>query len=220
MIIFIPIKKNSQRVKNKNFRIFGEEPLYKHTLLKFPNDVVYVDTDNDDLIEEIKKDKRLNNVFPFKRKKELVGDEISVLSLIKNFIIEFDIKENVTQIHVTSPFLERDILIDAFKKMSEYDSVVSCNEYNSRFWRKEKFGYCPVNHNPLKLEQTQDLPKIYEENSAFYIFDPKNILNYNNRIGINPLFYPINFPNNIDIDTEKDWEIAISTLKEKKNEYY
>lgn len=219
MILFIPIKKNSQRVKNKNFRLFGEEPLYKYTLLKFPNDNIYVDTDSDDLIQEIKEDSRLNNVNVFKREKELIGDNISVLSLIKNFIIKFHIREPVVQIHVTSPFLERDVLIDAFKKITDYDSVVSCNEYNSRFWRKETYGYCPINHNPLKLEQTQDLPKIYEENSAFYIFQPKNILDYNNRIGINPFFYPINFPTNIDIDTEKDWERAISTLKEK-NEHY
>lgn len=216
MIIFIPIKKNSQRVKNKNFRIFGKEPLYKHTLLKFTDDIVYIDTDSDDLIKDIKEDGRFNNVIVFKREENLLGDQTSVTNLIKNFILKFDIKEPIAQIHVTSPFLDREVLIDALNKMDSHDSVVSCNEYNSRFWRKEHYGYCPVNHNPVKLEQTQDLPKIYEENSVFYIFDPKVILNYNSRIGINPYFYPIDYPNNVDIDIEKDWEKALSILKEKK----
>ena len=45
--IFIPIKKDSQRVPGKNFRIFNGEPLYKHTLLKYSKDEVWVDTASD-----------------------------------------------------------------------------------------------------------------------------------------------------------------------------
>ena len=67
------------------------------------------------------------------------------------------------------------------------------------------------------MEQTQDLPKYYEENSAFYIFEPTVIKNFGNRIGQNPFFYEINEPYNIDIDTEEDWNKA---TKEAKNEKY
>jgi len=111
--------------------------------------------------------------------------------------------------HVTNPFLTLDILNNASVKMNEgYDSVVSCNEVNTRFWRKENYGYSPVNHNPMKLEQTQDLPTYYEENSAFYIFDVEMFKKINTRIGFNPYFYPLGFPYNKDIDTEDDWKIV------------
>jgi CMP-N-acetylneuraminic acid synthetase len=215
MIIFIPIKHNSQRVPKKNFRPFGSTPLFKHTLLKFKDHKVFVDTDSDVIYKSIKEDKQLANVTVFKREALLVGDTISVCELIKSFIIKFKIKEPIAQIHVTSPFLKLGTLENAFTLIHDYDSVASCNSHNSRFWRKEKYGFCPVNHNPVKMEQTQDLPSLFEENSAFYIFKPEVILNYNNRIGKNPLFYPIGHLESIDIDTEDDWGFA-SKLNEMK----
>ena len=212
MIIFIPIKHNSQRVHRKNFRRFGKEPLFKHTLLKLKKHKVYVDTDSQEIIDRISSDKRLSHVTTFHRKEHLRGDKVSVCNLIKNFVKEYNVKEPIVQIHVTSPFLTIQVLEDAYKKIENYDSVVSCSAHNSRFWRKEKYGMCPVNHNPVKMEQTQDLPTLYEENSCFYIFKPYIIINLGSRIGINPYFYDIQHPINIDIDTEKDWEIATLAL--------
>lgn len=210
MIVFIPIKNNSQRVPRKNFRIFNGEPLYKHTLLKYKQHEVYVDTDSTEILEEIRQDTRLSHVIPFYREDYLIGDTVSVCSLIKNFINKFSISEPITQIHVTSPFLLDTTVSNAYNNIKDYDSVVSCNIHNSRFWRKESYGMCPVNHNPLKLEQTQDLPEYYEENSCFYIFRPEVIMKTGNRIGIRPYFYEVTEPENLDIDTEKDWKKVIT----------
>lgn len=213
MKIFIPIKNISQRVPKKNFRKFKDEPLYKHTLIKFKNHEIYVDTDSDQIIKEVLNDHRLKHVTAYRRDEDLLGHKVSVCDLIKRFIIKFSIKQPIAQIHVTSPFLKCQTLNDALRFMKDYDSVASCNRHNSRFWRKESYGYCPVNHNPLKMEQTQDLPALYEENSAFYIFNPMVILFTGNRIGKNPYFYPITHPENLDIDTESDWQKALEQLK-------
>ena len=153
------------------------------------------------------------------RKDTLRGDKISVCDLIKDFVETYNVRCPVVQIHVTSPFLQKKTIFDAVKFINTYDSVVSCNSYQSRFWRKEDYGYCPVNHNPVKMEQTQDLPTIYEENSAFYIFEPKVILSTNSRIGKKPYFYPIKMPENIDIDIESDWEFATLINITKGNGY-
>jgi len=211
MIVFIPIKHNSQRVPRKNFRLFNGKPLYKHTLLKYTDEQVFVDTDSDEIFNSIKEDPKLSNVEVFKREKNLIGDTVSVCDLIKNFILKYNINKPIAQIHVTSPFLLASSVKTCYNMIGDYDSVVSCNVYQTRFWRKENYGFCPVNHNPLKLEQTQDLPKFYEENSAFYIFEPKVLLQTGNRIGKNPFFSELSEPENIDIDTEKDW---IKVLKE------
>lgn len=208
MIIFIPIKHSSQRVHRKNFRRFGKEPLFKHTLLKYSNHQVYVDTDSQEIIDLISSDKRLSHVNVFNRRESLRGDTVSVCDLIRDFVTRFKINEPVTQIHVTSPFLKEKTLLAASKYIKTHDSVVSCNAHNSRFWRKENYGYCPINHNPVKMEQTQDLPTLYEENSAFYIFQPSVILEINSRIGVNPYFYPTDYIESIDIDTEEDWKFA------------
>lgn len=208
MIIYIPIKHNSQRVYRKNFRVFNSEPLYKHTLLKYSNHRVFVDTDSQEIFDGIRNDNRLSHVHVYKRCDDRIGDSVSVCLLLERFIKKFNIDEAFAQIHVTSPFLKETTLINAYSKLDEgYDSVVSCNIYQSRFWRKENYGMCPINHNPMKLEQTQDLPNLYEENSCFYIMEP-NVIYFGNRIGRNPLFYPINNIESIDIDTEEDWDYA------------
>ena len=216
MNIFIPIKHNSQRVPKKNFRVLNGEPLFKYVILKYLSYNVFVDTDSEEIISELANDKRFNNVKCYRRRKQLIGDKISVCDLIKDFIYRFQITEPIVQTHVTSPFLETKILEEAYKYTRSHDSVVSCNSYNSRFWRKEKYGYCPVNHNPLKLEQTQDLPTLLEENSAFYIFNPEIVKASGNRVGKNPYFFPMRHPYNIDIDNESDWDLVKQIMECKK----
>jgi len=207
--IFIPIKENSQRVPNKNFRELSGCPLYKHTLLKLKNFEVYVDTDSEHIIREIREDERLRNVNVFRRKRFLEGDKTSVCRLIQEWISDYDIQGVVCQLHVTSPFLKVETLERARKLIDTgYDSIVSANRIQARFWREETYGFCPVNHNPTRLQQTQDLPVYYEENSLFYLFKSENFVRTNMRIGENPFFYTCSFPENIDIDTEDDWEMA------------
>ena len=208
MIIFIPIKENSQRVPRKNFRIFHNEPLYKHQLLKFKDFTIFVDTDSNEIIDNIKNDKRLDHVTVYKRQNNLIGDNTPVNLLIKNFIEQFSINDIICQIHVTSPFLQSKTINNALDLLENYDSIMSVNKIQSRLWRKEKYGICPINHNPMKLEQTQDLPVYYEENSGFYMFYSDVFLSSDNRVGKNPYLYELKTPENLDIDTEEDWRIV------------
>jgi CMP-N,N'-diacetyllegionaminic acid synthase len=215
MIIYVPIKELSQRVPNKNFRKLGKESLYIRCLKKLKNYKVFIDTDSEKIIETIKSDNTLNHVVPFKRSKSLEGHEVSVCDLIEDFIKRFSIvNKTICQLHVTSPFLKEDTITSASLKLDEkISSVVSCNIYQSRLWRKEEYGYCPVNHNPTKLEQTQDLPAFYEENSLFYIFNSDEFIRSKLRVSNNPYFYPCSFPENLDIDTEEDWNLCESLIK-------
>ena len=64
-----------------------------------------------------------------------------------------------------------------------------------------------MNHNPNELKQTQDLDPLYLENSSFYIFNSDEFLKTKNRIGNDPHFYEVNYPQNLDIDTEDDWDL-------------
>lgn len=206
MIVYVPIKNHSQRVPNKNFRNFQGKPLWENTIDKIKDFNVFVDTDSDLIFEGC------NNkewVTCFHRRRHLVGDKVSVIDLLKNFVDQFSIKEPICQIHVTSPFLNPDHIKFALDKINNesYDSVFSANPVQNRFWRKESYGCCPVNHNPMKLEQTQDLPVYYMENSYLYALHPK-VLEYNNRIGYNPYIMEIGFPYNLDIDTEEDWKLV------------
>jgi len=208
MIIYIPIKENSQRVPNKNFREFRGKPLWEHTVDKFKGSdyKVFIDTDSDDIIEKCK-DKE---VTAYKRPKHLCGDKVSVVELLKNFrefLYTLSINGNICQVHVTSPFLDLKHIDFAFAKIARdgHDSVFSADVIQNRLWRKENYGFCPVNHNPMKLEQTQDLPKYFCENSYLYAFQ-SGVLDSNNRIGHTPYILEVGYPYNLDIDTESDWK--------------
>ena len=204
MLIYIPIKQNSQRVPEKNFRIFKGKPLWEHTVDKLKDFNVYVDTDSLEIMDGCMSKPW---VKAFLRNKNLQGDEVSVVDLLKDFVKRFKIKDTICQIHVTSPLLDvNHITFSNYKIKEGFDSVFSVDIVQKRFWRKEKYGLCPVNHNPVKLEQTQDLPEWYCENSYLYTFKPE-VLDMHNRIGNNPYIFKVGFPYNLDIDTEEDWNI-------------
>ena len=206
MIIYIPIKENSQRVPQKNFRDFGGKPLWEHTIDKLKDFEVVVDTDSEEIIKKCI-DKKW--VLPYYRPEHLRGDTVSVVDLIKNFFDKNPTEEIIVQLHVTSPFFDVKHLEEVKKKilLYDYDSVFSVDVIQNRFWREENYGLVPINHNPMKLEQTQDLPKYYMENSYLYAFK-QEVLEYGNRIGKNPSYLEVGFPYNLDIDTEQDWEIV------------
>ena len=209
MKIFVPIKENSQRVFRKNFRKLNGTPLYIRLFEKLKDFDVYVDTDSDKIINELTT--RYSNITAYKRKKSLEGDEVSVCDLINNFITKFKLKKEwVCQVHVTSPFLKMDTLnaVEILTKSPNFNSIVSCNILQTRLWKKENYGFIPVNHNPVVLQQTQDLAKYYEENSLFYAFRADLFKKTNMRIGSTPYFYETEFPENLDIDTEEDWSLV------------
>ena len=207
--ILIPIKRNSQRVPAKNFRIFGDVPLWEHTIRKLGNFQVFVDTDDYELLDNLKK---YDNVVGYIRDPGLVGDKTSVCDLIRNWIERHNPVGDLFQIHVTSPFLNSGTIEKASRYLETYDSVVSCNQYKSRFW----FGEKPVNHDPENLIQTQDLFPVLEENSLFYGFK-KSVGSEGKRIGKNPFFFVSQKEESLDIDTESDWDECVKILNSNKN---
>ena len=213
MIIFVPIKKNSNRVPNKNFRDFGGVPLYVHTLRRLKDYKVYVDTDCSQIINDIKSNESLSHVTPYKRSISLVGDDVSTCSLITDFILRNAIDDEVCQVHVTSPFINPGTLRKAEDFLEDYDSVVSCDVIQERLWVYEEKMMQPLNHNPNVLLPTQSLQKMYRENSLFYMFHPDDFLKSGRRVGNNPYFYETSFPESLDIDYEEDWNTCVQVYK-------
>ena len=208
MIIFIPIKEESVRVPYKNFRLISGCPLWKHCIEKLKKYKVYIDTDSDEIIDCCS---TYDNVVAYKRDKDLTGHDISVTDLIKKFINTYNIKERICQVHVTSPFLDVKHIEESFDLLTKtnVDSVFSVTKVQKRFWNKAGE---PINHNPKILLPTQNLEPWYEENSYLYAFWPSVIEDFDNRIGKDYRMMEINYPQNIDIDTEDDWKLVEKIL--------
>ncbi len=208
----LPMKGHSERVPNKNLKLFAGKPLF-HTIL---NEIakcdylekVYINTDSDKIANDATKN------FPFVeiiwRPKELVGDFVSM-----NKIIEYDITkiegDVFIQTHSTNPLLKAETINKAIKSFfnldkQKFDSIFSVTKWQTRFyWQDGK----PVNHNPQELLRTQDLPAMFEENSNFYIFTKESFSAAGNkRIGVKPFMFEMPPMEAVDIDTNFNFNLA------------
>ena len=218
MKVFIHIKENSERLPNKNFMQLGGIQLYKRTLLKLKDFEVYLDTDSDQIYQACKSDKNLSHVTCYRRHLKYIDMEIKNKEagptplMIRDFLdthVE-DVNEPILLVHVTSPFLKVETLIDAVSMVgSKYDSVCSVSEIRTFSLVKKGNEYKPINFDPSLLQKTQGLDPILHINSAFFVFTKKSYIEgNNNRLGKKPYYYPIIFPEDIDINYPDDFHTA------------
>ena len=209
MKFFIIIKEKSERLKDKNFLDLGGKPLFKHLLDELQGQNVFVDTDSDMIFNDLKN----RDVTCYKRNQEFVNLETDgdfkvspVLLMIENFLDKYVTDENevIVTPHVTSPFIKLSTIRDAATYLDVFDSVQACTEHKEFTYFKGK----PVNFNPAVVQKTQDLEPVLMGNGAFFIFTKKTFKENNNRTGKNPHFYPIGFPESVEIDNKEDWKLA------------
>jgi len=210
--VLIPMKGNSERVANKNLKLFNGKPLF-HAIIdelitsKYIKKVI-INTDSD-LIAESAINTYQDFVSIHKRPKNIQGDFVSM-----NKIIEYDLNNSDSDIyiqtHSTSPLLAIKSLDAAIEKMiskgTDFDSIFSVTKIQTRFYDKNGDAF---NHDPKELLRTQDLEPLFEENSGFYIFTKESFKNADNkRIGLRPLMFEIDKIEAIDIDEPSDFIIA------------
>jgi len=207
--IFIPIKAESERVPNKNFREFCGKPLWKHTLDKLTGYKVFVNTDSKELIDQL--NDTYTNVTTIHRASSHLGHKVSVNKILRHFVNKCAGDDIIAQVHVTSPFLKIETLHKMFEmfKNNSIDSIATVDIIQARCWRTESpKRFIPLNHDPELLEQTQNINPVCVENSLVYMFNASNFNCTRNRLSGRKLFYETSFPENLDIDTEADWEMC------------
>lgn len=213
IVALLPMKAHSERVKNKNFRLFNGKPLFRWTLDSLLSvkqiSKVIINTDARQILAENGLT-QTERIIIRDRKPEICGDFVSM-----NLIIKDDI-ENVPgdiylMTHTTNPLLSAGTIKQALKAFNRessannIDSLFTVNRFQSRFYDKNGM---PVNHNPDKLIRTQDLDPMYEENSNLYIFTKNSYDAANARIGKKPLMFETPYLESIDIDDQKSWDLA------------
>ena len=209
MKFFIIIKEHSERLLDKNFLELGDKPLFKHLLDELEGEEVFIDTDSYMLYSRLKN----SNVTCYMRNQKFIDLETNgdfkvspVLLMIENFLDNYVDNENeiIVTPHVTSPFIKLNTIKHACHFLDEFDTVQACTEHKEFTY----FDGRPVNFDPNVVQKTQDLKPVVMGNGAFFIFTKKTFKENNNRTGKNPHFYPIGFPECVEIDDKEDWELA------------
>ncbi|MCL4273432.1 MAG: acylneuraminate cytidylyltransferase family protein [Anaerolineales bacterium] len=213
----VPMRHHSQRVPGKNYRPLAGKPLFQHileTLNAVPEiETIIVDTDSEPVMDGVRR------LFPdvklIPRPGHLRADDVPM-----NDILLYDTAQVQAdfylQTHSTNPLLKAETISRGIKdflaEYPKYDSLFSVTRLQTRLYFQDGRA---INHNPLELIQTQDLPPVYEENSCIYMFTRENLERKKHRIGDSPLMFEIDADEAWDIDEELDFEIADFLMRKR-----
>jgi CMP-N-acetylneuraminic acid synthetase len=213
----VPMRHHSQRVPGKNYRPLAGKPLFQHileTLQAVPEiDTVMVDTDSEPVMDGVQR------LFPtvklIQRPEHLRADDVPMNDILLHDTAQVQ-ADFYLQTHSTNPLLKAETVsrgIQSFiTNIPMYDSLFSVTRLQTRlYWQDGR----AINHNPLELLQTQDLPPVYEENSCVYLFTRDNLERKKHRIGDSPLMFEIDADEAWDIDEELDFEIADFLMRKR-----
>jgi CMP-N-acetylneuraminic acid synthetase len=214
----VPMRHHSQRVPGKNYRPLAGKPLFQHileTLQAVPEiNTVMVDTDSEPVMDGVRR--LFPNVKLIQRPEHLRADDVPM-----NDILLYDTAQVQAdfylQTHSTNPLLKAETISRGIKSFlndyPKYDSLFSVTRLQTRlYWQDGR----AINHNPLELLQTQDLPPVYEENSCVYLFTRENLERKKHRIGDKPFMFEIDADEAWDIDEELDFEIADFLMRKRQ----
>lgn len=214
IVAMVPIKLNSERVKEKNLRPFCDgKPLIQfilEALVKCKKiDEVYVYCSNERIREYL-----IDGVRFLKRPDFLDLNTSNCNDIIREFMKEVEADYYVVS-HATAPFTSPksiDRCVECVMNENEYDSAFTVEKIQTFMWSGGK----PMNFDPSHFPRTQDLEPIYMETSGAFVFPKWVFEKYNRRIGIKPCLVEVEPIESIDIDTEYDMTVAQALYKQMK----
>ena len=205
IVALVPIKLNSERVRNKNIRKFDNgRPLCTYILDTLKNvnniDEIYVYCSDEKIKEYIPEE-----IIYLKRSNSLDQSTTKINEVLKAFAQDVDADYYVLT-HATAPFITKETIEKGVEiiRNGEYDSVFTVTKLQDFLWKDNK----PLNYSLDAIPRTQDLEPLYEETSGLYIYSKELILKEGRRIGYNPFMLEVSKIEALDIDTEDDFFIS------------
>lgn len=215
IIAFIPLRKGSKRIKNKNIKKIAGIPLYQHVTQKaikskYISKVVIA---SDIINLNLPKNKKLEL---FKRSKNNATDKSQTEEVVREYL-EKNLCDYCILIQATNIFLQTEDLDKAIYKMlnSKYDSLLSVVKSIHFFWKLKNNKLIPINYDFKKRPfSQQNKSEEYIENGSFYIFKRKNFLKFNNRLHGKITYYEMDKKSIFEIDDPEDLDIVKKIMKE------
>lgn len=214
----IPIRKGSERVKDKNLRSFADTNLLelkiKNLLQVSEIDEIVVNTDSDKAIEIACK----NGVSYHRRETYYASSQCSGSDFFQH-LGKVTLTDLFVYCPVTSPFVKPETIskcINQFKESEGIDSLATVSLVKEFMWLDGQ----PINYNPLEAPNSQNLPDVVALNFAVSVIHRNDLIHQRNIIGKKPSFVIISELESVDIDTPLDFYLAeqiyIKTVREGK----
>jgi N-acylneuraminate cytidylyltransferase len=212
----IPVRKGSNRVKNKNLKLFAGTNLLeiKINQLKQINliDDIVVSSDCDKMLSIAKK----HGIKTHKREEYFASSAATNSEFFQNLAESIE-AEYIMYSPVTCPLISIDTYKDClrtFKEDKAIKNLVTVSQVKQHMWLDGK----PLNYDISSSPNTQDLPDVNAITYGICIISKQNMIKYRNVVTENPTFKVLNEIESIDIDTEYDFMVAEMIYKKLKEE--
>lgn len=223
---FLPLRKNSKGIPNKNKRKMVGRPLFTWVLgeaIASDLDEIYVYTDDQIIIDFIAQEYHwTTKVTALMRSEESATDTASTESAMLEFCARIDYNFDVfCLLQATSPFTKKDDINACLDKLDgNFDSALTVVNTHRFLWNENG---TPINYDPLNRPRRQDFSGLLIENGAVYTVAKEAFKKHKNRLGDTIAMVKMPEDSLLEIDSESDW-IAVEqllinrqkTLKESK----
>jgi len=205
LTIIVPLKRHSQRVKDKNFRVLGGVPLFIRAVDKATELLASGDADKmavfgaDDVREFVPAG------VPWLRESAAqVRNDSNDLNVEIAQACDTDL---VMVLNSTRPFTKVETLRRAISavRSGEHDSACSAEALRGRLWWH--YGQS-INHDPRTCPRTQTQNPIYMESDAFWLAERDVFLIHHRRVGFRCCFIEVSGIEALDVDTEDDFAVC------------
>lgn len=216
-IAIITARGGSKRIPKKNIKLFCGKPIIQYSIQAALDSGLFsevmVSTDSEEIAEI---SRSLGAKVPFFRSAETSNDFATTADVIKEVLrtyfrlgYEFDYG---CCIYPTAPFITKQILIEAIKKLKELDAntvfpVVAYSFPPQRAIVIQN-GFAEMQFPENLNIRSQDLTPVYHDAGQFYVFNISDFLKTGKLIGNRAVPIIRNELEVQDIDNETDWKIA------------
>ncbi len=213
---YLPTRKGSERVKNKNTRPFAgiegglvENKVRQLLETKLVDEIIFSSNDESciAIAEKYSHDSRLKII---ERPTELCLSSTNLQDLIC-YVPTVTEAEHILWGHVTTPLADAEVYDSAIKAYLEslskgYDSLVGVKELKN--FLLDQNGKLINNTTDIPWPRTQDLAPLYEINHTVFLAGREIYINEKNRLGRKPFLLVMDGTKGFDIDWPGDFTVA------------
>jgi CMP-N-acetylneuraminic acid synthetase len=215
LTVFLPCRKGSQRIPDKNVKDFsGIKGGLLNIKLKQLVELTIADkiivSSNDERVLEFTSKIKDSRIALDERPDKLGNSDTTTDELIR-YVPNLVESGDVLWTHVTSPFINTNDYSQVIKAYKEkltqgYDSLMTVLKLQGFIWNED--GPISYNREELNWPMTQNIKPFFEVDSGIFLSSINNYIDFSDRIGKKPFLYEQDKSKSIDIDWPEDFILA------------
>ena len=231
IIAFVPARKGSERVIDKNVRPFAG---FQHGLIELKLnqlsrvadfEEIVVSSNDPQILDYAERfsQERDRRVKALQRPEEYGISSTSMAKFISEYVSQLFEDGHLFWTHVTHPLFSASHYQEILNKYRSvvkagFDSLLTVTRHQKFFWRDGRpFSYEAL---PERWPRSQDLPVVHEINHAVYAIPFEIMRGVGDRVGVNPFFFETHEVDSMDIDWAEQFDALndISTARRERGQ--